>query len=97
MRVLGVVLALLAWTLAAQVVSADEHSSWQRLENNPGCVVWNPHPHEQETVTWSGACANGRAQGRGTVVWRNVEDGEWKTCCLLQACCAAFGAACATE
>ncbi len=84
MRVPGFVLVLLAWMLAAQVALADEHSRWQKLENNPACVVWNPYPQEQETVTWSGACANGKAQGRGTLVWRYVEEWErrearWKT------------------
>ncbi len=68
---------LLTWTLAAQVALAEE-GRWQALENNPACVVWNGDPLEQETVTWSGACANGKAQGRGTEVWRYFEDGEWK-------------------
>jgi hypothetical protein len=77
MRVLGFVLALLAWTLAAEAAWAEE-GRWQKLENNPGCVVWNPYPVEEEKVTWSGACANGKAQGRGTEVWRYVEDSEWK-------------------
>ncbi len=77
MRVLGFVLALLAWTLVAQVAWAEE-SRWQALENNPDCVVWNANPQEEETVTWSGACANGKAQGHGTALWRSVEDGEWK-------------------
>ena len=77
MRVLGSVLALLTWTLAACAVGEREER-WQKLENSPGCVVWNKNPVEQETVTWSGACANGKAQGRGTVVWLFVEDGEWK-------------------
>ena len=75
MRVLGFVLALLTWMLASQVAWAEE-GRWQALENNPACVVWNGNPHEQETVTWSGACANGKAQGRGTQVWRFVKDGE---------------------
>lgn len=77
MRVLGSVLALLAWILASQVAWAEE-SRWQALENNPDCVVWNANPQEEETVTWSGACANGKAQGHGTALWRSVEDGEWK-------------------
>ncbi len=77
MRVLGFVIVLLAWTLVAQVAWAEE-GRWQALENNPACVVWNPNPQEQETVTWSGACANGKAQGHGTAVWRYVEDGDWK-------------------
>ncbi len=78
MRVLGFVLALLAWMLVATVALAEE-GRWQKLVNDPACVVWNGHPQEIELVSWSGACANGKAQGRGTVAWRYVEDGEWKT------------------
>ena len=72
----GVIVLVLALTLPAPVLAED--GRWQKLENNPACVVWNGNPHEQETVTWSGACANGKAQGRGTEVWRYFEDGEWK-------------------
>ena len=77
MRALGFILALLAWTLAATVALAEE-GRWQELENNPACFVWNPYPQEQETVTWSGACADRTAQGTGTLVWRFFEDREWK-------------------
>ena len=76
-KVLGVlVAALLAWGSAAQ---ADEHARWQRLENNPSCVVWNAYPQPNDTVTWSGTCASGKTQGRGTQVWRYLEYGEWTT------------------
>ena len=34
-----------------------------------GCQVWNPNPQLEETVAWSGSCANGRAEGHGTVRW----------------------------
>ncbi len=77
MRVLGFVLALLAWTLAATVAWAEE-GRWQKLENNPGCFVWNAYPQPNETVTWSGACVDRMAQGRGAQVWRYLEDKEWK-------------------
>ena len=75
-KVLGVlVAALVAWGSAAQ---ADEHGRWQQLENNPSCVVWNGNPQSNETVTWSGACVNGKARGRGAQVWRYLEDEDWK-------------------
>jgi len=32
-----------------------------------GCKVWNTNPQPNETVTWSGACQNGFAQGHGTL------------------------------
>ncbi len=75
-RVLGVlVAALVAWGSAAQ---ADEHGRWQQLENNPSCSVWNAYPKPSETVTWSGSCGNEKAQGRGSQVWRYLEDEDWK-------------------
>ncbi len=33
------------------------------------CKVSNPTPKENETITWSGACVNGFANGQGTVQW----------------------------
>ena len=48
------------------------------------CRVWNPHPTPGETVSWSGACANGLAHGPGTVQWLrdNIafekDEGEWR-------------------
>ena len=35
----------------------------------PGCYVWNPFPQTDETVTWTGACVGGFAQGTGTITW----------------------------
>src|SRR5260221_11874629 len=34
-----------------------------------GCRVWNSDPQPTESITWSGACQNGLAQGRGVVQW----------------------------
>jgi hypothetical protein len=48
-----------------------------------GCKVWNPHPQPNETVTWSGNCVNGLAQGPGNLQWLNnsrpyeTDQGEW--------------------
>jgi hypothetical protein len=33
------------------------------------CQVWDPNPQLEESVDWSGACANGRADGAGSVRW----------------------------
>jgi hypothetical protein len=73
---LGIV--LLGWT----VVSARP-GDWS-IDTNTTCRVWNPHPQLNETVTWSGACVNGFAQGLGSVHWlRNnapfeTDEGEWR-------------------
>jgi hypothetical protein len=34
-----------------------------------GCQVWNTDPRPGETITWSGACAGGRATGPGILQW----------------------------
>jgi hypothetical protein len=34
-----------------------------------GCRIWNPLPELYDSVTWSGACQNGLAQGRGVEQW----------------------------
>ena len=74
-KFLGVLMAALLFAGAAM---ADEHGRWQQVENKSNCAVWNAFPKPNETGTWSGACANGKAQGRGTQVWRYLEDEEWK-------------------
>ena len=76
-NVLGVlVAALVAWGSAAQ---ADEQGRWQALENNPSCAVWSASSQPIVIVTWSGACVDGKAQGRGAEVARVLIDGEWQT------------------
>ena len=37
--------------------------------SRPGCRVWNPEPRPNESVVWTGRCANGFAQGHGTLIW----------------------------
>jgi hypothetical protein len=52
------------------------------LKNN--CQVWNPSPHENESVEWMGECINNKAEGRGELLWfvngiaieKNI--GEWQ-------------------
>jgi hypothetical protein len=54
------------------------------VDARSGCQVWNPNPQLEEAVTWSGSCANGRAQGHGTVQWlkggvpTETDEGEWR-------------------
>jgi hypothetical protein len=38
------------------------------------CKVWDPNPQPNESVTWSGACRNGLAQGHGVLQW--FQDGK---------------------
>jgi len=40
-----------------------------KIDSRTGCKVWNLCPQHDETVTWSGACVDGIANGVGTSVW----------------------------
>ena len=49
-----------------------------------GCRLWNPHPLGNETIRWTGSCANGFAHGRGAAQWFRddlpfeTDEGEWR-------------------
>lgn len=42
---------------------------WMELANQAGCYVWNGNLQGDETVMWTGECADGLAHGKGTLVW----------------------------
>ena len=42
---------------------------WLVLSNQPECYVWDDDPQPDTTVTWTGECAGGLAQGTGTLTW----------------------------
>ena len=56
---------------------------WITTANQP-CKVWNPQPQPDQSVTWSGACVNGFASGKGILRWMengvfDIQfDGEYK-------------------
>lgn len=39
------------------------------IEDQKGCKAWNPNPVPGESITWSGACKEGYATGRGIQIW----------------------------
>jgi len=49
-------------------------------DKNTGCKVWNPRSVPNETITWSGQCVNGIAQGKGTLQWYidGVEEAKYE-------------------
>ena len=59
-------------TCAGQPVGSE---CWMEVANQPGCHLWNPGLAAGATVTWSGECSAGYAQGAGRVHWR-YDDGE---------------------
>jgi len=61
---------LLLLGLAAAWASAED--GW--IADKNGCKLANPSPKPSETVTWSGTCSHGFADGQGVVQW--YEDGR---------------------
>jgi MORN repeat len=63
---------------------APTHAGTWVVDTKSGCQVWNPNPQLDESVSWSGSCDNGRAEGRGIAQWsRNgkpgeTDEGEWR-------------------
>jgi hypothetical protein len=75
-----VTVALLAAAVMTAPVAANA-GEW--VADKLGCQIWNPNPQLEESVTWSGSCTNGRAEGPGTVRWSKgdtiaeTDEGEW--------------------
>jgi hypothetical protein len=69
--------ARLIWLLAGLIASAlpgrwaqaapEEDAQW--IADKQGCKVANPFPRAGESITWSGACKNGFANGEGVLQW----------------------------
>ncbi len=49
----------------SQLTFADD----QWITDKKGCKVWNSYPASKESITWSGACVNGYANGYGILQW----------------------------
>jgi hypothetical protein len=58
--------AVFAAGLAAPAVSRA--AEWIK-DPQTGCATTNPFPNPSESIRWSGACADGKLEGRGTLVW----------------------------
>ena len=57
--------ALMLSSLA--VSAAGDDVSW--IADSNGCKIANPFPQPGETVTWSGGCSKGLADGDGVMQW----------------------------
>ena len=68
-------LAIAVWFAAAASAAAQTplagpgQPGWSRTDE--GCFVWNAKPSTDETVSWTGGCANGRASGTGVRQWKS--------------------------
>ena len=75
---------LLGWLLGSSPALGQAGNAGDFVaDTRNSCKVWDPHPLAGETVTWSGDCTNGLAQGDGTVVWSRYgspfekDEGHW--------------------
>jgi hypothetical protein len=62
----GPIIVLVGSLLLASAVARSEEG-W--IEDKTGCKIANPSPKPTESVTWSGACTGGFAQGQGIMQW----------------------------
>ncbi len=53
--------------LAFDAQAAAPPESW--IADSKGCKVYNPNPLRGESVTWSGSCVGGFAEGEGLLSW----------------------------
>lgn len=56
----------LALATAAPLYAASD----TYIKDSKGCKIANPTPKPKETVTWSGRCAGGFAEGKGVLQFR---------------------------
>jgi len=68
----GAVLAGLAQPVWSQVASPGQ-PEWI-ADPRSGCRIWNAVQQVGDSITWSGDCANGLAQGHGILQW--LESGK---------------------
>jgi hypothetical protein len=77
MKHFGVVaLSVAIMSLASAAVAQTAEPAppgWITATNKP-CKIWNPQPQRNESVTWSGACTDGFASGKGVLAW--TENGQ---------------------
>lgn len=59
---------------ALAVVSSAACAGDWTADPATGCTAWNPNPQPGETITWSGACVDGKASGEGTLTY--VQNGS---------------------
>ncbi len=62
----------------AAVGDAAPQGRWQDPVDKADCQVWNAMPQKEETVTWSGGCRDGKAEGPGKMVWHYTDSGMRK-------------------
>ena len=79
----GTISLLCVWLSCSAAFGQAAQTGSYVVDPDSGCKVFNPHPMAGETVHWSGGCADGLAQGAGSLQWLHggkpseKDDGEW--------------------
>jgi hypothetical protein len=60
-------IAALFQSATLHAAASENDESW--IADNNGCKVANTFPREGETITWSGECKDGYANGTGILQW----------------------------
>uniref|UniRef100_UPI0040563CA8 MORN repeat-containing protein n=1 Tax=Candidatus Electronema sp. TaxID=2698783 RepID=UPI0040563CA8 len=55
--------------LSSTSAHAEENKGDWITDAKTGCKVWNPVPASDESITWSGTCKDGKADGKGSLDW----------------------------
>jgi len=54
--------------------AVEKAGIWRKVQNMPGCMVWDPAPRPDITVTWTGVCKDGKTTGLGALHMRQQND-----------------------
>ena len=60
---------IFVFLMSASVCFAQKNTDTTWIQTSSGCKVYNPHPVKNETITWTGPCVDGFAQGHGALTW----------------------------
>lgn len=62
-------IAALIMSLSSGIAGAEIQAPADHYIGKPDCRVFNPRPVADESITWSGPCKNGFADGNGILLW----------------------------
>lgn len=62
-------IAALISALSSGIASADTPAPTDQYIGKPECRIVNPRPVADESITWSGPCKDGFADGNGILLW----------------------------
>jgi hypothetical protein len=72
--VLGGIAAAVVGIAGWQIWEAEQLKKPKWIDTERAdCQAWDAYPQRNETVTWTGECRSGRAEGEGTLTWNYTD------------------------